>query len=174
MSPGRWSAALALLAASACSTDRREAERAVRAYDEAVIQAYRARDLSKLREVATEREWGKVQTLVDLKAAGRLVLESELESLAVTEVQGGSPDRMAARTRERWRYWDRPLDPGKPQGTVFVADMTLEYHLVRERGGPWKVDAVRALSNELVEPKGHRLDPGHGDRHGAAAAQDSR
>ena len=175
MSPRRRLAALALaLAAGACSRDKAEAERAVRAYDEAVIQAYRTRDLSKLKEVATEKEWGKVLTLVDLKTGSRLVLESELQSLEVAGVTRPGPGQLVVRTRERWRYYDRPLDPGKPQGQVFVADMTLEYQFVRERGGPWKMDAARTLSNDYLEPKGFELDPGHGRSHGAPeGAQES-
>ncbi len=148
--------------AAGCSTERREAEHAVRAYNEAAILAYRTRDLAPLREVATEKEWGKVVVLVDLKTAAGLVLESELENLEVTRAEKPSPDLLKAATRERWRYHDRPLRPGRPPGTVFVANMTLEYDFVRE-GGRWKLDAARTLSNEYVEPKGFRPEAPHGE-----------
>jgi hypothetical protein len=168
-------AVLALAAAAAaCAPEKREAERAVRAYDEAVILAHRTHDLARLREVATAGEGGKVVALVDLKTQSRLVLESELQSLEVTEVERRGPGRMVARTRERWRYWDRPLDPGRPQGTVFVADMAIEYQLVREGNGPWKTDATRSLSNEFIEPKGFRLGPGPGSGGGGPEGRGSR
>ncbi len=160
---GRALAAVALSAfAAGCSSDGREAERAVRGYNEAAILAYRTRDLSRLREVATEKEWGKVVVLVDLKTANGLVLESELLSLEVTRTARPSPDLLHVATRERWRYHDRPLRPGRPPGDVFVADMTLEYELVRE-DGRWKLDSARTLSNEYLEPKGFRPQPGHGE-----------
>ncbi len=150
-------AALALALAAACGSDRREAERAVRAYNDAAILAYRTGDLAPLREVATAGEANRVQVLVDLKAAARLVLESRLESLEVTGVERPDAGRMVVRTKERWRYHDRPLDPGRPQGIEFVADMALEYQLVRD-GARWKVDRGRTLSSEYREPKGFKLE----------------
>jgi hypothetical protein len=154
--------ALAAAFAAGCSSDRREAERAVRDYNEAAILAYRTRDFSRLREVATEREWGKVVVLVDLKTANGLVLESELESLEMSHAAKPSLDHLKVETRERWRYHDRPLQPGRPPGTVFVADMRLEYDFVRE-DGRWKLDSARTLSNEYLEPKGFRPEAPHGE-----------
>ena len=147
---------VALAAAAAlfgCRSDRAEAERAVRAYNEAAILAYRTRDFGPLREVATEGEWGRVVVLVDLKSAARLVLESELQKLEITEVEKTGPDAMRVRARERWRYHDRPLDPGRPSGTQFVVDMVLEYRFVRE-AGRWKLDRARTLSSDYLEPSG--------------------
>lgn len=152
---------LALALASGCSLEGREAEQAVRRYNEAAILAYRTRDFARLREVATEKEWGKVVVLVDLKSASGLVLESELEDLEVTRATKPSPDHLKVETRERWRYHDRPLQPGRPPGSVFVAQMGLEYDFVRE-GGAWKLDAARTLSNEYLEPKGFRPEAPHG------------
>jgi hypothetical protein len=143
----------ALLLAAGCGADRREAERAVRAYNDAAILAYRTRDFGPLQEVATKGEWGRVVVLVDLKTASRLVLESELQSLEITGVTRPSPEAMVVRSRERWRYHDRPLDPGRPQGQQFVADMVLEYQFARE-GGRWKLDRAKTISTEYLEPKG--------------------
>lgn len=156
-------AALACLVAllAACSSDRREAERAVRAYNQAAVLAYRTRDLSGLRDVATEKEWRKVLVLVDLKTANGLVLESQLESLEVTSVARPSADSLRVGSRERWRYHDRPLQPGKPAGAVFVAEMRLEYDFVHQ-GGKWKLDQARTLSNEYLEPRGYRPLRAHG------------
>lgn len=149
---------------AACSSDRREAERAVRAYNQAAILAYRTRDPSGLREVATEKEWRKVLVLVDLKTANGLALEAEMESLELTSVARPGPDSLRVGSRERWRYHDRPLQPGKRAGTVFVADMTLQYDFVRQGGG-WKLDEARTLSSEYLEPRGYR--PGREHGHGA-------
>ncbi len=157
----RRAAALALALAAACGSERREAERTVRAYDDASVLAYRTRDFGPLQAVATRGEWGRVVVLVDLKTAARLVLESTLELLEVTDARRADPGTMAVRTRERWRYHDRPLDPGKAQGPELVAEMTLEYQLVRD-GDRWKVDRVRTLSSEYLEPKGLELErPAH-------------
>jgi hypothetical protein len=149
-----------LLLAAACGADRREAERVVRAYNDAAILAYRTRDFGPLQEVATKGEWGRVVVLVDLKTASRLVLESELQSLEIVSVARPSPDAMVVRSRERWSYHDRPLDPGRPQGQRFVADMVLEYQFARE-GGRWKLDRAKTISTEYLEPKGARPGAGH-------------
>lgn len=169
---GRAAVLALALGAAACGADRREAERAVRAYDDALVVAYRTRDASRLDEVATAREAGKVRTLVELKTQARLVLESELQALDVGEVRREAPGALAARTRERWRYWDRPLDPGRPRGDVLVAEMELEYRIVRAPGERWKVDAVRALSTRQVEPEAPGREAARGT--GAPGPQDSR
>ena len=150
-----------LLALAGCSPDRREAERAVRAYNQAAILAYRTGDLSRLRQVATEKEWRKVLVLVDLKTSNGLVLESQLDSLQVTSVARPGPDLLRVVTRERWRYHDRPLQPGRPAGTVFLADMSLQYDFVRQ-DGKWKLDQARTLSSDYLEPAGYRPSRGHG------------
>ncbi len=155
-------AAIALAAALAgCGSERREAEQAVRAYNQASILAYRTRDFAPLREVATEKEWGRVVVLVDLKTANGLVLESELQSLEVTSAARPGPGMLKAATRERWRYWDRPLQPGKQPGPIFVADMTLDYDFVREQGR-WKLASARTLASEYLEPRGWKTQAGHG------------
>ncbi len=162
-------AATAIAALVACgqgARDRRAAEQAIRGYDDAAILAYRTRDVEPLKRFATQGEWGRVAVLVDLKTAGKLVLESELLSLAVDRVERTGPDGLAAETRERWRYHDRPLDPGAARPPTFVADMRMRYELVRSDGG-WKVDRTRTLENTYVEPKGFTLEPhqrpGHGE-----------
>ncbi len=167
MSPARGAAIGLVAALCACSSERREAERAVRAYNKAAILAYRTRDFGPLREVAIEKEWGKVVVLVDLKTANGLVLESELESLEVIEASRPGPEALRATTRERWRYWDRPLRPGREPGPTFVADTRLEYEFVRERG-MWKLASARTLANEYLEPKGWKPGASHGDGGGAA------
>jgi hypothetical protein len=141
----------ALLACGQGARDRRDAEQAIRGYDDAAILAYRTRDFEPLRRFATEGEWNRVVVLVDLKTAGKLVLESELESFAVERVERAGPDALVADTRERWRYHDRPLDPGAPRPPTFVADMAMRYELVRA-GGAWRVDRVRTLSSAYRQP----------------------
>lgn len=160
--------ALSLALAAACGGDRLEAERAVRAYNEAAIHAYRTRDFGPLQKVATEKEWGRVVVLVDLKSASKLVLESELQSLEVTKVERPGPDAMVAETRERWRYYDRSLEPGRPAGQVFVADMILRYDFERSKEGGWRMSQGRTLSTKYLEPRGYELKAarGHSGREG--------
>ena len=92
----RWPAAVAALAASiaaGCGNSLRdEGERAVRAYCKALIIAYQTSDAGVVRPVATDKEWTKIHSLIDIKRAGGWVLESELESLEVTDVEQPSPE----------------------------------------------------------------------------------
>jgi hypothetical protein len=157
-------AALALVS-TGCAEQRRRwtAERVVRAYDEAVAEAYRVSDASRLREVAGEKEVGRVQVLIDLKRSSALVLESRVESLAVTDVRAVGPAGLVVKTRERWRYHDRPTRPGQPPGPVFVVEMEMEWELVRVRG-TWRVEKGRTLSSTYLEPKG--FAPGRSQGHG--------
>lgn len=143
------------LAAAGCEGQRQRwaAERAVRAYDEALAEAYRMSDASRLRDVAGEQETGRVQVLIDLKRASSLVLESRLEALEVRHVRAVGSDGLVVRTRERWRYHDRPTRPGLAAGPAFVAEMEMEWDLARARG-KWRVEKGRTLSSTYLEPRG--------------------
>ena len=163
----RATAVALALAAAGCEGPRQRwaAERAVRAYDEALAHAYRMSDASRLKDVAGEKEVGRVQVLIDLKRSSALVLESRVESLAVTDVRAVGPDGLVVKTRERWRYHDRPTRPGQPPGPVFVVEMDMEWELVRVRG-TWRVEKGRTLSSTYLEPKG--FAPGRSQGHGVA------
>ena len=149
--------AAALVAAAAgslgCGGDRREAEALARGYVTALAAAYRQNDPAPVAPLVGARHLRKVSTLIDLKRTARLVLESEVESLEVTAVERTAPDRLVVRTRERWSYQDRPLDPGASPGPRHVVLLALEYAFLRE-GGAWKLDEAKALSSEVLEPKG--------------------
>lgn len=138
-------------------------EGAIRAYNEAAIIAYRTGDLSGLEKVAMPDEIRKITALIDLKRADKLVLESSLDRLEVLETRAIGPDGATVETRERWTYQDRPLTPGAVPGARFVADMTMRYEYVR-KDGLWKVDGIRTLTNEFIEPKGFKVD-GHAKQH---------
>jgi hypothetical protein len=164
--------ASALLLFAACSGSERELGRAVREYDDALVRAYALADASRLPDAATAKEAARVQVLLDLKSNGKLVLESKIEAFEVTRASS-TGDSATAETRERWRYHDRSLKPGEPQGPEFVADMAMRYELVRE-GGRWKVASVATLSNEYLEPKGLKPGGAHGQgtAHGESGKAD--
>jgi len=148
-------AALAVPAAAAltgCRGDGPEAEALARGYVAALAAAYRQNDPAPLAPLVGARHLKKVSALIDLKRAARLVLESETESLEVTAVERPDPTRLLVRTRERWRYQDRPLDPGASPGPRYVVVLALEYAFVREDGA-WKLDEARAISSDTLEPK---------------------
>jgi hypothetical protein len=144
-------AAAALLLFGACQGASSDVAKAVRAYEDGLVRAYASGDAGPLATLATAKEVGRVQVLIDLKTAGKLVLESKIESFEATNASV-SGDTATVETRERWRYHDRHTKPGEPDGPEFVADMKMRYGLVRE-GGRWKVESVATLSNEFLEPR---------------------
>lgn len=146
------------LAGCARGKDFREAEAAVKAYNLALIEAYNASDPRRMESVATAKECRKIWALIDLKRAAGLVLENTLESSEVLSVRKVGPNDMAVETRERWRYFDRPLRPGVSAGPVFVADMRMRYEFVRD-GKAWKMDQGKTLTCGYLEPPGFRPDP---------------
>jgi hypothetical protein len=140
---------------SSCGNDlHAEGERAVQAYCDAVIIAYRTSDASAVLPVTTEREWRKIFTLIDVKQADGLVLESELESLTVTSVNQPNPGFMRVAATERWRYFDRPIELGKPPAPEFVVEMDLVYSFV-DKDGVWKMDEATTRRHEYIEPDGY-------------------
>ena len=154
-----WPVLAAVLAGSVtagCGNNlHTEGERAIRGYCEALVIAYRTSDADAIRPVATEREWRKIFTLIDLKQAAGLVLESEIESMIVTDVEQSGPGVMTVATTEHWRYFDRPVELGRPPGTEFAVEMDLVYSFVDE-DGVWKMDEALTSRHEYIEPKGYR------------------
>jgi len=144
----RRSALAGLLLLAACADPRRELERAVRAYDDELVKAYLTADPSRLDQVASQEEAGRIRVLIDLKTSARLVLESRLDAFEVTgaTVRGAEG---TVETRERWRYHDRHLRPGEPPGPELLSAMAMRYRLARV-GGAWKVVSVATLSSEYL------------------------
>jgi hypothetical protein len=161
---------LLVLALAACSSPGREAARAVREYDDEIVRAYRSGDASRMTRVAAAKEAERVQVLIDLKSASKLVLESTLEQLEVTGVHAPLGAGAAkVETKERWRYFDRHLRPGEAPGPTFESDMAMRYDLVWE-DGRWKVRDVSTLSNEYLGPAPEaRAGAGHGAGHASGA-----
>lgn len=147
-------AALALLSLTACGEER-AVEALVRRYNEESIRAYHLNDPSRMPEVAAKREAERLIVLVDLKASNRLVLEATLERLQLTSTKVLGGHEAVVETEERWRYFDRPVTPGKQPGPTVVAEMKMRYQCVKE-GKAWKVAEVTTIQNEILEPKGYR------------------
>jgi hypothetical protein len=140
--------ALALvLALGACRSGEREAVGAVRAYDDTLVAAFRTGDASGLRDVASEDEARRVEVLLAIKAERRVVLESALESFEVVRVEVPARGAALVDARERWRYLERPLDPGAAAGPPVVSAMTMRYHLGPE-GGRLKVRQVESIASD--------------------------
>lgn len=139
------------VAVAACSRPERDAGRAVRDYDDELVLAYRTGDASRMARVAAAEEVARIQVLIDLKSASRLVLESTLEAFQATRIQV-APGAASASvdTLERWHYLDRHLRPGEAPGPAFESAMAMRYHLVLE-DGRFKVRDVTTLSSQHLE-----------------------
>jgi len=152
---------LAMAMLPGCNRDQALGERLVRAYNDAAMAAYAAGDFSRLAEVAGSAEQRKVQALVDFKTGAGVRLESRLEKLDVTGVSHPKPDQLLVSTTERWRYHDRPVQPGRPSGPELKATMKLTYDFRREAGS-WKLDTVRSVSTEYDGPRPESAHDGQG------------
>jgi hypothetical protein len=130
----------------------------IRAYNDAVILAYRTGDTSRLVDVAGEREARIVSVLVTTKRGSGLVMEATLERLEVLSFQKTSPDSQLIQTSEQWRYYDRPLKPGSDPGQVIEASMKVQYECARS-GTAWKVMKVKVLENTF--PDRQKSDKNH-------------
>jgi len=161
---------LPVVAGCAGSRLEREAEAAVRSYNQALVVAYRTNDERGLERVAGANEVRRLTALIDLKRAGNLALESRVEELELIAVDRSGPDELEVRTRERWRYWDRALKPGMPARPVFVADLWMRWKLGRE-AGVWKILEGRTERSEYLEPRD--FQPGNARNNEGAAVVES-
>ncbi len=136
------------LAVVACSHSD-DPLRIVKTYNNAVILAHRTGDISKLGDVAGEREARIVGVLVTTKRGAGLVLEATLERIEVVRTEKSGPDSQIIETSEQWRYYDRPLKPGDSPGQIIEAVMKLQYECART-GSVWKVMKVKVLENKFL------------------------
>lgn len=147
----RWMCVALVPAAFAC-TRADDPLKIVRAYNDAVILAHRTGDTSRLAGVAGESEARIVSVLVATKRGSGLVLEATLEHLAVDRVQKTSAATMVIETNERWRYFDRPLQPGGNPAQPILAAMKVLYECERSAGA-WKVMKVKVLEHVILDGK---------------------
>ena len=134
---------------AACSDPKGEAETVVRRYDAALIKAFASGSTAPLKDIAGEKEFRKIGTLVEYKGIAGVVLESQLLGLSVDSFSKTGDDEMTASTTERWKYFDRPLKPGGAPGKTIDSEMKLKYFLKRE-GGVWKVEKVEGISHKTL------------------------
>ena len=136
---------------SACAdTTKETVVKVIRDYNNAAIEAYRTGTAKPLLAYADEKEVNKVQILVDLKTSNKLILESKLVTLEVISSTRETDGRYSVRTKERWKYFDRPLRVGAAPGPVFIADIYLEY-LLQTAGSNWKIQKVKAEKTEYLQ-----------------------
>jgi len=123
--------------------------RIVQTYNNAVILAHRTGDISKLGDVAGEREARIVGVLVTTKRGAGIVLEATLEHIEVLRTKKSGTDSQIIETSEQWRYYDRPLKPGNSPGQIIEAAMKVQYECAR-MDNTWKVMKVKVLENKFL------------------------
>lgn len=138
--------AVALLAA--CSSSHpvdRNISAAVEHYVDVKKEMYTHPDLGKLARVATANE---VQTLFpvlqSLKSCDS-VMKTEMNCTVEQAQANSSGDCATVRTRECWKYWWEDRTTGKLTKNEKVENYCLQYDLVRDDCGVWKVDRIRSL-----------------------------
>jgi len=119
----------------------------VSAYNRASIHAFKTSDFSLLENVTGDKELRVIKVLVESKQYGGVVLESTLENLELVSVKESGKTGMIVDTKERWRYFDRPLSPKRPPGPVFTGEMTMRYDC-SNTSGKWKVMKVTTITNK--------------------------
>ena len=139
-------AALAVLAA--CGPAEENAVRAVRRYNAALIEAYRAGDARLVERFAGPREAKKLLGLIGAKLDMGLTLDAELVELVPLRIERHR-DGARVWTRERWRYADRRVGSGRPVGDASEDQYQMIYTVGFENGR-WVVEEVRFAERPLV------------------------
>lgn len=108
-------------------------------------EIYANPDLDKLAMVATANE---VQTLFPLLQSLKScdnVMKTEMNCTVEEARIGSSGDCATVQTRECWKYWWEDRSTGKMTKNEKVENYCLQYDLVRDDCGIWKVDRIRSL-----------------------------
>ncbi len=133
-----------LLIGCGVNKNEEEAKNFVQNYCSILQLTYARADLNVLAQVTTEKELKKVFPVIQaLKATGNImkteVLEFNIKKAKVKD------DSAIVRTHERWRYWWEDGNTGSITKPKNEETYNLEYHLIKERNGQWKVDFIKNL-----------------------------
>jgi hypothetical protein len=131
--------------------DRADVERAVRRYNQALTEGYRALNMNGMREVATQLQSEDEYIHMSSLAEGGVRLDPELRDFeflaASVESTSGT-----AETCETWDYRHYSTVTGE----LTMEQKGLEYHLAwdleRQSDGSWLVSDVRAISSTATVP----------------------
>lgn len=118
--------------------DAADAVSAVRAYNKALVSAYRQNDPAPLRDFATDREFNKVSHLIEDILSQSLIMEAELERMRIEKVERWGPDNVVVTTKENWRYRRINVKTKEEAKPLTSIEYHMRYNMVREKG-LWKV-----------------------------------
>lgn len=136
------------LLSTACSSSHpvdQNLSAAVENYVDVKKEIYAKPDLDKLAMVATANE---VQTLFPLLQSLKScdsVMKTELKYTVEQARVGSSGDCATVLTTECWKYWWEDRSTGKMTKNEKVEKYCLQYDLVKDDCGIWKVDRIRSL-----------------------------
>lgn len=139
---------IACLASAACRSSHpldQKVSAAVENYVDVKKEMYANPDMEKLTMVATSNE---VQTLFPLLQALKScdsVMKTEMKCTVEEARLGSSGDSATVQTRECWKYWWEDRSTGKVTRNEKVENYCLEYNLVKDDCGIWRVDRIRSL-----------------------------
>lgn len=119
-------------------------ETAIRRYNRALVDAYRELSVDPLQGIASEREVGKVNMILNGFRAKNQYMEAELKKVEVKEVKRKSGDSVDVETKELWRYRHMDKKTGQEIKPWTEADYKLIYQLVKSEGN-WIVGSVEFI-----------------------------
>ncbi len=122
-----------MVAYSASTSERRQVQRAVTAYDVALAESLRANDETVLEAVALPREIGRVRNYLVLLEATATRIDAELLELDVRTVES-SDSTVTATVFERWREVERDTRTGLARSEEIERSQLIEYTLAPEDG----------------------------------------
>lgn len=129
-----------------------EIESVIRRYNELLVEGYRALNMGRMHEVASQLQAEDEYIHMSSLAEGGVRLDPDLKNLEFVSVSVESTSAHAE-TRETWDYRHYSRTTGK----LVLEQKDLVYHLAwdlsREPNGTWLVTDVRAIAaTSSVEP----------------------
>lgn len=149
MRVGTLLAASALLFAVCGTACRRPSDaravQLVRAYNQKLMEAYRASDERLVEGLVGDEEARKLLGLIGVKADMGMTLDASLVEFSVLGVQRPSREILDVLTEERWHYRDRRIGSGETIGQESDDHYFMRYSLKKQkdRWVVWKVGFER-------------------------------
>jgi len=119
-------------------------ETTIRRYNRALVDAYKELSVDPLQGIASEREMGKVDMIINGFRAKNQYMEAELKRIEIKEIKRKGGDSVDVETREHWRYRNMDKKTGQEMKPWTEADYKLIYYLVKSEGN-WMVGTVEFI-----------------------------
>lgn len=133
---------------SGCSTNEAEIveiKKAVRDYNDGLLEAYSEVSMEPLMSVAGEKDLHRNEIILEKLKFEKTRMNSSIREFNFQDIKVLNKDKAVARTHEKWAVELINSETGEVKKPEEIIVYDLEYTLSRTKDGGWIVDEVKTV-----------------------------